>query len=49
MILKIEKDCVGRETVIRLSGRLKSAHVDELKTQLGGGLYRARRSWAEGN
>jgi anti-anti-sigma regulatory factor len=34
MTLKIEKDFVGRKTVIRLSGRLQAEHVDELKMQL---------------
>ena len=36
MTLKIERDFVGRKTVIRLSGRLQAEHVDELKTQLTG-------------
>ena len=36
MTLKIEKDFDGRKTVIRLSGRLRSEHLDELKTQMGG-------------
>jgi hypothetical protein len=36
MILKIEKDCNGRETIIRLSGRLRSEHLNELSTQLKG-------------
>jgi anti-anti-sigma regulatory factor len=36
MTLKIEKEFVGRKTVIRLSGRLQSEHVDELRTQLAG-------------
>lgn len=34
MTLKIEKDSDGRKTVIRLSGRLRSEHLDDLKTQL---------------
>ena len=34
MTLKIEKEFVGRKTVIRLSGRLQSEHVDELRAQL---------------
>ena len=33
MTLKIEK--FGRKTLIRLSGRLRSEHLDELKTQIG--------------
>jgi anti-anti-sigma regulatory factor len=36
MTLKIEKEFVGRKTVIRLSGRLQAEHVDELRTQLAG-------------
>ena len=34
MTLKIETDSDGRETVIRLSGRLRSEHLDELQTQI---------------
>jgi len=36
MTLKIEKNSDGRKTVIRLSGRLQSEHLDELKTQIDG-------------
>jgi anti-anti-sigma regulatory factor len=36
MTLKIEKVFDGRKTVIRLSGRLRSEHLDELKAQLEG-------------
>jgi hypothetical protein len=36
MTLKIEKDSDGGKTVIRLSGRLRSEHLDELKTQMDG-------------
>jgi anti-anti-sigma regulatory factor len=36
MTLRIEKDSNGRKTVIRLSGRLRSEHLDELKTQMDG-------------
>ena len=36
MTLKIEKDSDGRKTVIRLSGRLRSEHLAELKTQMDG-------------
>ena len=36
MTLKIEKDSDGRKAVIRLSGRLQSEHLDELKTQIEG-------------
>jgi anti-anti-sigma regulatory factor len=34
--LKIEKVFDGRKTVIRLSGRLRAEHLDELKAQLAG-------------
>jgi anti-anti-sigma regulatory factor len=34
MTLKIEKVSDGRKTVIRLSGRLQSEHLDEFKTQI---------------
>jgi anti-anti-sigma regulatory factor len=36
MTLKIERDSDGRKTVICLSGRLRSEHLDELKTQIDG-------------
>jgi len=36
MTLKIEKVSDGRKTVVRLSGRLRSEHLDELKTQIDG-------------
>ena len=36
MTLKIEKDFDGRKTIIRLSGRLRSEHLDELKMQIDG-------------
>ena len=36
MTLKIEKVSDGRKTVIRLSGRLQSEHLDEFKAQIGG-------------
>ena len=36
MTLKIEKVSAGRKTVVRLSGRLQSEHLDELKTQIDG-------------
>jgi hypothetical protein len=36
MTLKIEKVSDGRKTVIRLSGRLQSEHLDEFKTQIEG-------------
>ena len=40
MTVKIEKDCDGRKTIIRLSGRLQSDHLGELRTQIGGGPSR---------
>ena len=36
MTLKIEKISAGRKTVICLSGRLQSEHLDEFKTQIEG-------------
>ena len=36
MTLKIETDFTGQKTIIRLSGRLRSEHLGELKTQLKG-------------
>jgi anti-anti-sigma regulatory factor len=36
MTLKIEKVSAGRKTIIRLSGRLQSEHLDELRTQIKG-------------
>jgi len=36
MTLKIEKVSDGRKTVVRLSGRLRSEHLDELKKQIDG-------------
>jgi hypothetical protein len=36
MTLKIEKISDGERTVIRLSGRLQSEHLDDLKTQIKG-------------
>ena len=40
MTLRIENYADGRKTVIRLSGRLQSKHLDELKTQIEGGQSR---------
>ena len=40
MTLKIEKVSDGRKTVICLSGRLQSEHLDELKTQIDGDQLR---------
>ena len=36
MTLKIEKDSDGNRPVIRLNGRLRAEHLDELKAQLQG-------------
>jgi anti-anti-sigma regulatory factor len=36
MTLKIEKVSDGRKTLVRLSGRLRSEHLDELRTQVDG-------------
>ena len=36
MTLRIEKAADRRKTIIRLSGRLQSEHVDELKMQVDG-------------
>lgn len=35
MTFKMEKTCQGRKTVIRLVGRVRSEHLEELKSQLG--------------
>ena len=40
MTLRIENYGDGRKTVIRLSGRLQSTHLDELNTQLEGAQSR---------
>jgi anti-anti-sigma regulatory factor len=34
MTLKIEKHSDGQKTIIRLSGRIQSEHLDQLKTQI---------------
>jgi len=36
MTLKIETDSDGQKKIIRLGGRLRSEHLDELKTQMDG-------------
>jgi anti-anti-sigma regulatory factor len=36
MTIKIEKEIHGLKTMIRLSGRLQSKHLDELKMQIEG-------------
>jgi ABC-type transporter Mla MlaB component len=40
LTLRIENYADGRKTIIRLSGRLQSKHLDELKTQLEGAQSR---------
>jgi hypothetical protein len=34
MVLKIERIAQGRATVLRLSGRIQSEHLDQLKGQI---------------
>lgn len=36
MVLKVESVSVGSTTVLRLSGRIESDDVQDLKTQIGG-------------
>jgi len=40
MAIKVEKETRRLKTMIRLSGRLQSKHLDELKTQLEGARSR---------
>ena len=40
MVLKIEKVSDGPETVLRLSGRIQSEQVEELKAQIDGNTRR---------
>ena len=40
MTIRIEKETDRLKTVIRVSGRLQSKHLDELKTQLAGARSR---------
>ncbi len=40
MVLKIEKVSDGPDTVLRLSGRIESEQVQELKTQIAGSTQR---------
>ena len=40
MTIKLEKETRSLKTMIRLSGRLQSKHLDELKTQLEGARSR---------
>ena len=37
MTLRIERSSGGRGTVLRLIGRIRSEHLEELKSQMGGG------------
>jgi anti-anti-sigma regulatory factor len=34
-MLKIEKESDGRTTILRLSGRIQSAHLDAIQAQMG--------------
>ena len=36
MALKIDRSADGRRLILRLSGRMQSEHVEELKAQMGG-------------
>ena len=36
MTLKIEKDCAGQKTTIRLIGYMQAEHLEELKAQMQG-------------
>jgi hypothetical protein len=47
MTLKIETDSDGQKKIIRLSGRLRSEHLDELKTQMDGDQSRLRWTLTE--
>ena len=40
MVLKIEMVSDGQDTVLRLSGRIESEHVQELKAQIDGKTQR---------
>jgi len=40
MVLKIDTLLDGSKTVLRLSGRIESEHVQELKTQIDGDPHR---------
>ena len=40
MTIRIEKETDRLKTMIRVSGRLQSRHLDELKTQLAGARSR---------
>ncbi len=40
MVLKIERVSDGPETVLRLTGRIESEHVQELKAQIDGNAHR---------
>ena len=37
MTLRIEKDCDGQSTTIRLIGRMQREHIEELKAQIKAG------------
>jgi anti-anti-sigma regulatory factor len=39
-MFKIENRSDGRDAILRLSGRIESEHLDELKAQIGRGTHR---------
>jgi hypothetical protein len=47
MVLKIETGSDGRHLVLRLSGRLQSEHVEQLKAQMEGSRQKAILDLAE--
>jgi hypothetical protein len=40
MVMRIERVARGQVTILRLSGRLQSEHLEELKAQIEGGTQR---------
>ena len=40
MVMRIERVSDGHLTILRLSGRLQSEHVEQLKAQIEGSSYR---------
>jgi anti-anti-sigma regulatory factor len=40
MVMRIERVADGQVTILRLSGRLQSEHVDQLKAQIGDSIQR---------
>jgi hypothetical protein len=41
MVMRIERVAKGQVTILRLSGRLQSEHLDQLKAQIEGGTQSA--------